>query len=228
MSERRADRFHACRRCVAYNTGDARYIPIDKEEAKKRRKGRMRMAAAHIERENIGAEDELAKARERADKAEAELASLKGTTGDDTDTGDADEAETEMRESGGEEELRKDSMMAHLLDSLEAGKDIGHYGRLTFAMVARHFLSHDEVLAWLTKDSDFDEEKAEAMLGQVEASGYNPPKRDRILEWQKEQEFPIMPDASDPDCGNLYRTLKFPDAVYKHIEEYREQKQHSA
>ena len=29
---------------------------------------------------------------------------------------------------GGEAELRKDSMMAHLLDSLEAGKDIGHYG----------------------------------------------------------------------------------------------------
>ena len=27
-----------------------------------------------------------------------------------------------------------------------------------------------------------------------------------------------MPDPSDPDCGNLYRTLKFPDSVYKHIE----------
>ena len=40
---------------------------------------------------------------------------------------------------GGEKELRKDSMMAHLLDSLDAGKDIGHYGRLVFAMEARHF-----------------------------------------------------------------------------------------
>ena len=29
--------------------------------------------------------------------------------------------------------------MAHLLDSLNDGKDIGHYGRLVFAMVARHF-----------------------------------------------------------------------------------------
>jgi hypothetical protein len=34
-------------------------------------------------------------------------------------------------------------MMAHLLDALEAGTDIGHYGRLTFAMVARHFMSED-------------------------------------------------------------------------------------
>ena len=41
-------------------------------------------------------------------------------------------------------ELRKNDMMAHLLDSLEAGKDIGHYGRLVFAMVARHFLSEAE------------------------------------------------------------------------------------
>lgn len=28
------------------------------------------------------------------------------------------------------EELQKNDMMAHLLKSLEAGKDIGHYGRL--------------------------------------------------------------------------------------------------
>jgi hypothetical protein len=27
------------------------------------------------------------------------------------------------------EELQKDSMMAHLLQSLDEGKDIGHYGR---------------------------------------------------------------------------------------------------
>ena len=188
------------------------------------------MAVANAERENIGSEDELAKLRQRADKAEAELAALKGKSAADdaTDSASTDDTRVEPTQGEGEEELRKDSMMAHLLDSLGAGKDIGHYGRLTFAMVARHFLSHDEVLSWLTKDSDFDEEKAEAMLAQVESSGYNPPKRDRILGWQKEQEFPIMPDPSDPDCGNLYRTLKFPDAVYKHIEEYREQKSHSA
>lgn len=112
--------------------------------------------------------------------------------------------------------------MAHLMDSLVAGKDIGHYGRLVFAMVAKHFLSHEEVLMWLMRDSDFTEAKAQAMLRQVEERGYNPPKRDRILEWQKEQEFPILPNPEDPDCGNLYRHLKFPDAVYQHIEEYQE------
>ena len=125
---------------------------------------------------------------------------------------------------GGEEELRKDSMMAHLLDSLEAGHDIGHYGRLTFAMIARHFLPHDEVLARLLKDEDLGEEEAEQMLLQVEQRDYSPPRRDRILQWQSEQEFPILPDVDDPDSGNVYRNLNFPKEIYSHIGHYREQK----
>ena len=32
------------------------------------------------------------------------------------------------------DQLRSNDMMAHLLDALEHGKDIGHYGRLVFAM----------------------------------------------------------------------------------------------
>lgn len=122
------------------------------------------------------------------------------------------------------DELRKDSMMAHLLDSLQTGKDIGHYGRLVFSMVARHFLPHEEVLAWLTRDPDFSGEQATLMLRQVEGKDYNPPKRDRILEWQKQQEFPIIPDPEDPDSGNLYRNLKFPEEIYQHIGNYQEQK----
>ncbi|MCY1031107.1 hypothetical protein OV207_06535 [Corallococcus sp. BB11-1] len=38
------------------------------------------------------------------------------------------------------DDLRANGMMSHLLTSLEAGEDIGHYGRLLFAMVARHFV----------------------------------------------------------------------------------------
>ena len=125
---------------------------------------------------------------------------------------------------GGEEAMRKDSMMAHLLDSLEAGKDIGHYGRLVFAMVARHFLPEDEVVGWLTRDKDFSEEQAEVMMRQVESRDYNPPKRERIVEWQAQQAFPILPNPEDPDCGNLYRNLKFPEAVYEHIGHYQEEK----
>lgn len=121
-------------------------------------------------------------------------------------------------------ELRNDSMMAHLLDSLEAGKDIGHYGRLVFSMVARHFLPHEEVLAWLTRDPDFSEEQANLMLRQVEGRDYNPPRRDRILEWQSQQDFPIIPNPDDPDSGNLYRNLKFPDEIYQHIGHYQEKK----
>ena len=115
-------------------------------------------------------------------------------------------------------------MMAHLLDSLEAGTDIGHYGRLVFAMVARHFLTHEEVLDWMTKDKDDDREKALLMLRQVEGKDYTPPKRDKILYYQSQQDFAILPFPDDPDCGNIYRNLKFPDAIYKHIGHYQEAK----
>ncbi len=126
------------------------------------------------------------------------------------------------------EEMKKNGMMAHLIESLEAGKDIGHYGRLTFAMVARHFLDEDELLAMLTKDKDASEEKAGLLIRQVEGKDYNPPKRERILAWQKEQEFPIIPNPEDPDSGNVYKDLNFPDHVYEHIQHYVEQKAESS
>jgi len=122
------------------------------------------------------------------------------------------------------DDLRKSDMMAHLLDSLEAGKDIGHYGRLVFAMVARHFLDEEELVGILQKDRDFDEAAARALVQQVQGRDYNPPRRERILEWHKEQDFPILPNPDDPDSGNVYRDLQFPDHVYEHIQEYREQK----
>lgn len=185
----------------------------------------------------------IRKLTERADKAEAELAKLKGSSPGSTakaaaagggstvpdsevtkSPASASSAGDETRVEGGETELRNDSMMAHLLDSLSEGKDIGHYGRLVFAMVARHFLPHDEVLGWLTRDKDFEEEQARLMLHQVEGRDYSPPKRERILEWQAKQDFPILPKPDDPDCGNLYRNLKFPEEIYSHIGQYQEKK----
>ncbi len=125
------------------------------------------------------------------------------------------------------EELRTNSMMAHLLDALGRGEDIGHYGRLVFAMIARHFGSTDDVVAALRQDKDFSDEDARALVAQVEAADYSPPKRAKILEYQAQQPFPIIPDPSDPDAGNVYRDLKFPDHVYEHIAEYREAKAHA-
>jgi hypothetical protein len=122
------------------------------------------------------------------------------------------------------EDLRKNEMMANLLDALEAGKDVGHYGRLVFAMVSRHFLSEDEVIGYLEKDKDFGAEEARALYQQVQGRDYSPPKREKILEWQKEQDFPIIPNPDDPDAGNVYRDLQFPDQVYEHISGYHEQK----
>ena len=121
----------------------------------------------------------LRQATDRADRAEAELAKMKGAGGHRPVVTDAELKTPPTPEDavgGGEAELRKDSMMAHLLDSLAQGKDIGHYGRLVFAMVARHFLPHEEVLDWMMKDKDVDREKATLMLRQVEGRDYNPPR----------------------------------------------------
>ena len=125
------------------------------------------------------------------------------------------------------ETLRKNAMMRHLLDSLDAGKDIGHYGRLVFAMVARHFLTEEELLAYLRKDRDFSEEQARALIRQVQGRDYNPPKREKILEWQRQQEFPICPNIEDPDAANVYKDLQFPDHVYENISGYYEKKAES-
>ncbi|HEX8218232.1 MAG TPA: hypothetical protein VF914_03350 [Chloroflexia bacterium] len=119
--------------------------------------------------------------------------------------------------------LRDSEMMAHLMDALEKGTDIGHYGRLTFAMVARHFLGEDEMLR-LLGNQEGGEEEARRLLVQVQARDYNPPKRERILQWQQEQEFPICPNPDDPDACNVYRDLRFPDDIYESIEEYYEEK----
>ena len=121
------------------------------------------------------------------------------------------------------DDLRQSPMMTHLLDALDRGEDIGHYGRLTFAMVAHHFLDRDELVGWLTKDQDFDEHQAKALVQQVEARDYNPPSRRRILEWQAQQDFPICPTPDDPNACNPYRELQMPESVLEDIEEFREQ-----
>lgn len=121
-------------------------------------------------------------------------------------------------------DLRDSPMMAHLLDALERGKDIGHYGRLTFVMVARHFLSEKELVKLLAKGQGMDEDEAQLMVRDVQERGYNPPSRERILEWMEMQDFPICPDAKDPTGCNVYRELQFPDEIYDQIEEFREER----
>ncbi len=121
------------------------------------------------------------------------------------------------------EDLRRSPMMSRLLDALDRGEDIGHYGRLTFAMIAAKFLDRGEVVEWLAKDRDFDEHEAKALVQQVEDRGYNPPSRRRILEWQAQQDFPICPTPDDPNACNPYRELQMPEDVLEDIEEFREQ-----
>ena len=91
-------------------------------------------------------------------------------------------------------------------------------------MVGRHFLDDDELVRHLAKNPEFSEVQAKALVHQVRSRDYNPPRRERILQWQREQQFPICPSGGDPDACNVYKNLKFPEHVYAHIQEYHEQK----
>ena len=125
------------------------------------------------------------------------------------------------------EDLKQSPMMAHMLDALENGEDIGHYGRLVFAMIGRHFVENDELVGLLVQDHDAEEKEIRALVQQVEEKGYSPPKRDKILEYQRQQDFPICPNPDDPDACNPYQELQFPDEVYESIQEYQEKRQNS-
>ena len=115
------------------------------------------------------------------------------------------------------EDLKQEPMMAHLMATLEGGHSVGHYGRLVFAMVSRHFMPADEVVEWLEKDPECEAEEARALMAQVEQRDYNPPKRERVLEWMRKQEFPVCPNPEDPGVCNVYRNLEFPKEVYEKI-----------
>ncbi|HVG27787.1 MAG TPA: hypothetical protein VM865_09290 [Acidobacteriaceae bacterium] len=180
------------------------------------------------EPETAEAADALRQATERAERAEQELARLKRGATVETRSDRSEEAHaTGDPELTGIEALRQDGMMAHLLDGLGRGEDIGHYGRLVFTMVARHFLTEQQLMDELTRDRDFDENQARQMVRQVRAHDYSPPRRERILEWQAEQSFPIIPDPADPDSGNVYKSLRFPKGLYQHIGQYQEEKAES-
>jgi hypothetical protein len=122
------------------------------------------------------------------------------------------------------ENLRDSPMMAHLLDALEKGTDIGHYGRLTFVMVARHFLSDEQIIDLLSHQPDHSATEARVLLRQVKERNYNPPKRERILEWQAQQDFAICPTPDEPGTCNVYQELRFPDDIYGNIQEFWEEK----
>ncbi|HEY0733341.1 MAG TPA: hypothetical protein VGD69_00420 [Herpetosiphonaceae bacterium] len=134
---------------------------------------------------------------------------------------------TQTNDDGRSTNLRDSAMMAHLMDALESGTDIGHYGRLTFAMVARHFLDESELVRLLSNQPDHGETDARSLVQQVQDRGYNPPKRERILEWQAQQDFQICPTPDDPASCNVYRDLRFPDEIYEQIDEFYEERAES-
>jgi len=53
---------------------------------------------------------------------------------------------------------------------------------------------------------------------------HSPPSREKVLEFQKHQQFPICLNPEDPDACNVYKDLKFPSEVYERINEYHVEK----
>ena len=94
-------------------------------------------------------------------------------------------------------------------------------------MIDHHFMEKNELEEWLSENGETDENRARALTKQIEDRSYNPPRRERILQWQKQQDFPICPNPDDPDACNVYNELQFPDDVYQDIQEYQEKRQNS-
>jgi hypothetical protein len=63
---------------------------------------------------------------------------------------------------------------------------------------------------------------------QVKSRDYNPPKREKIAQFQAQQDFPICPNLDDPDACNVYKNLNFPPEVYEAINAYYQQKAHAS
>ena len=94
-------------------------------------------------------------------------------------------------------------------DALNHKKDMGHYGRFVFTMVALRFLAEDEVVTTVAEDKDFSEEQARSLHAQIKSHDYNLPSRKKILQYQLEQEFPIILNLDDPGEG-IYKQLNAP------------------
>jgi hypothetical protein len=122
----------------------------------------------------------------------------------------------------GRDALAASPTVAHWLAALESGRDIGHFGRLAFAIVARYFLAADQLVALLASQPKYDGPRARQLLLRVRERGYAPPSRPRLIEWQARQTFPLLPSCEDPTVGNLYRELPLPDSVFGQIEEFWE------
>src|SRR3712207_9033549 len=96
------------------------------------------------------------------------------------------------------EDLRQSPMMSHLLDALDQGEDIGHYGRLTFAIIARYFVDNKKLVELLAKDGATAEQKARPLFLQIRERGYNPPRSASIIEWQGVKGFPTSTNPRYP------------------------------
>lgn len=131
--------------------------------------------------------------------------------------------ETKSHAQSAREQMMSSPTIRRLVEAAEAGEDIGHYGELTLAIVGRYFMSDADLVDLLSRCVEMDRKKAAGLVHQVKEGDYSPPRRETLVHWSSEQQFNLI-NVKDPDSGNLYRELTFPDQVYEHIRHYHEDK----
>jgi len=77
-------------------------------------------------------------------------------------------------------------------------------------MIGRHAVSSDELVELLTKDHDADEQEMRALVQQVGEKGYSPPRREKFLEYQSQQDFRSAPSPTIPTHATLTRSWSSP------------------
>ncbi|PYE51877.1 hypothetical protein [Deinococcus yavapaiensis] len=120
--------------------------------------------------------------------------------------------------------LKSNRFMAHLVGALEMGQDIGPYGRKIFATVAQYFLSADDTLMLLKRN--LGEQEAREVMKSVE--GEPPPRRGKVVEYTKRQNFPILPNNHDAHLDDLYAGLTFPPEIQARIPKFERGVAHEA
>jgi hypothetical protein len=116
-----------------------------------------------------------------------------------------------------EHNLKKSSIMAHLLRALKRRENIGYYGMLVFAATARFFLSEKKVVRLLSRQPGVGREDIRDIVLQIKERRLPPPSLERIFMWQELQDFSVCPDYTDIDACDLYRQLQFPEGVRDNV-----------
>ena len=121
------------------------------------------------------------------------------------------------------DDLKRNPMMRRIIQTMESGQDVGHYGRFIFTVVASYFIGEKEITDLLKRQPEIeDSEEALGFYLQVASARYVMPTSARIRAWDKSEEqknFPLIIQG-DRNSGNLYREIPLPQQALVSVRSY--------